>query len=77
MIEFQVGKTYFARSMCDSDCIFSFVIHSRTAKSVTVDVHGKRVRRGLTVSAYDGVEQFKPFGSYSMAAIIRADKVQS
>jgi hypothetical protein len=70
--QFKVGTTYATRSICDYDCVYSFTIHARTAKSVTVDVHGKRVRRGITT--YDGIEQFKPFGSYSMAAIITADK---
>jgi len=70
--QFEVGKTYSTRSMCNWDCIYSFVILARTAKSVTVDVHGKTVRRGLSI--YEGVEQFKPFGNYSMAAIISADK---
>ena len=72
MKAFEVGKTYATRSICDHDCIYSFTILSRTAKQVTVDVHGKTVRRGLSVA--DGVEQFKPFGSYSMCAIISADK---
>jgi hypothetical protein len=72
-IQFQVGRTYFDRSACDHDCIFSFAILARTAKSVTVNVHGKTVRRGLSI--WNGVEQFKPFGSYSMCAIIGADKV--
>jgi len=70
--QFQVGRTYATRSICDHNCIFSFTIKSRTAKTVTVDVHGKTVKRGLNV--YDDVEQFKPFGSYSMCAIIRANK---
>jgi hypothetical protein len=71
-MKFQVGRTYATRSIGDYDCIFSFTILGRTAKTVTTEVHGKTVKRGLTV--YDGVEQFKPFGSYSMCAIIRADK---
>jgi len=69
---FQVGKTYETRSMSDYDCIYSFRIYARTPKSVTVVVHGERVRRGLSVR--DGIEQFKPFGTYSMCAIISADK---
>jgi hypothetical protein len=72
---FEVGKTYATRSLCDHDCLFSFTILARTAKTVTVEVHGKTVRRGL--SSYAGVEQFKPFGNYSMAAVITADKVAS
>ena len=70
--QFQVGQTYATRSICDSECIFSFAILARTAKSVTVQVHGKTVRRGLSI--WNGVEQFKPYGSYSMAATISADK---
>jgi hypothetical protein len=75
MNSFQVGKTYATRSICDYDCIFSFVILSRTAKTVTVNVHGKSVRRGL--SLWNGVEQFKPYGTYSMCAIVGADDLQS
>lgn len=72
---FQIGQTYFTRSIVNYDTIHSFTILDRTAKTVTVDVHGKVVRRGL--SSYEGIEQFKPFGTYSMCAIISADKVQS
>lgn len=70
---FEVGKTYYDRSICDHECIFRFTIQARTAKSVTIEVYGKTVRRGLSI--YEGVEQFKPFGTYSMCAIVRADKV--
>ena len=69
--QFQVGRTYATRSICDHECIFSFVVLSRTAKTVTVNVHGKTVRRGLTL--WNGVEQFSPFGRYSMAPIVGAD----
>lgn len=69
--QFQVGKTYATRSICDHDTVFSFVILARTAKRVTVNVNGKTVQRGLSI--YNGCEQFKPYGSYSMCAIIGAD----
>lgn len=69
--QFEVGKSYATRSIGDHDCIFRFKILARTAKTVTVEVHGKTVKRGLTV--YENVEQFKPFGTYSMCAIIGAD----
>lgn len=70
---FQEGVTYATRSICDSDCIFSFEVLARSAKSVRVKVNGKTVTR--RVSEWQGVEQFKPFGSYSMAAVIGADRV--
>jgi len=72
MSRFEIGKTYAQPSICDYECIFSFTILARTAKSVTVNVHGKTVRRGLSI--WNGVEQFKPFGSYSMCTIIGADR---
>lgn len=70
-MQFEIGKTYATRSVCDHDTWFSFTILDRTAKTVTINVNGKTVKRGL--SLYDGVEQFKPYGSYSMCAIIGAD----
>jgi len=70
--EFKTGKTYSTRSICDHECIFSFKIHKRTAKSVWVNVRGERVRRSITV--YDNREQFRPFGTYSMCAVISADR---
>ena len=71
-VQFEVGRTYWTRSACDHDCIFSFTIGARTAKSITTTIHGKPARRGL--STWSGVEQFKPFGSYSMAPVIGADR---
>jgi hypothetical protein len=72
-MQFQVGQTYATRSICDYDTIFSFTILARTAKTVTVNVHGKVVRRGLSI--WEGNEQFKPFGNYSMCTVVGADDV--
>ena len=69
MIEFTPGKTYATRSICDHDCIISATIAQRTAKTITT-TDGKRFR----LSTWNGVEQFKPWGSYSMAPILSADK---
>ncbi len=74
MTQFQVGMSYATRSICDHDCIFSFTIHARTAKTVTVDVHARRVRRGLSTNWNGTAEAFSPFGKYSMSAVISADK---
>ena len=71
--QFQVGQTYATRSICDHECIFSFTVISRTAKTVTITVHGKPARRGISI--WNGVEQFSPFGTYSMSPIISADKI--
>ncbi len=70
--QFQVGQTYSERSLCDWECIFSFKILARTAKTVTVNVHGNVVRRRIGLDE-KGVEHFLPFGSYSMCTSIGAD----
>ena len=70
MTIFAPGKTYWTRSICDSDCIFKITIAKRTAKFV-ITTEGKR----LGVAIWNGVEQVKPHGNYSMCAIIGADKV--
>lgn len=70
--QFEIGKTYQARSACDWDCIYSFTITARTGRTITTKVHGNTAQR--RVRTVDGAEQFKPFGSYSMAAVIRADR---
>lgn len=73
MNTFQVGKTYSTRSLCDYDCIFSFPVIKRTAKTVWIQVHGKvRARR---IRMVDGVETVDPLGVYSMSPTISANKL--
>lgn len=72
--KFEAGRTYWTRSICDSECIHRVTIEKRTAKSVWIKRNGKLTRRA--VEEYEGVEQIWPHGKYSMAAIIRADKVE-
>lgn len=67
MTTFQAGKTYTTRSACDHGCIISVVVASRTAKTIKTD-KGQTLRVGV----HDGVEFVRPWGSYSMAPIVRA-----
>jgi hypothetical protein len=69
---FEVGKTYYTRSICDHDCIFRYEIVARTAKQITIRKQGKTFKRGVYV--YDGIEHCKPDGTYSMCPVISADK---
>ena len=73
--QFQVGETYETRTLCDHECVFSFTIEARTAKTVTTRVSGKTVRRGVYL--WDEVEQFRPYGTYSMCPIVGADDLVS
>lgn len=67
-MNFVVGTTYATRSICDSECIVSLKVVARTAKTITTE-KGKTLR---ITTAHDG-EYVKPWGSYSMCPIIRAD----
>lgn len=67
MSKFKIGLTYETRSACDQNCVFSVVIQSRTAKTVTT-AEGKKFH----IFERDGVECIKPMGNYSMAPVIKA-----
>ena len=67
--QFKINTTYQTRSICDYECIFSYEVVKRTAKTVTLS-NGKTCR----ISVRDGVEEIKPDGSYSMCPVIKADK---
>lgn len=67
---FEVGKSYWTRSVCDADMVITITVAKRSAKFLTT-TEGKR----LGISNWDGVESVKPWGSYSMAPSIRAERV--
>jgi len=72
MIEFKAGHSYKARSVCDHNTIIEVQISSRTAKTIKTN-EGKSLRIGV----YEGVEFVKPWGSYSMAPIVKASQLVS
>lgn len=70
MNKFEAGKTYTTRSACDHNCVIAVTIEKRTAKTVTAKVMG--AMKSFRVGEYDGAEFIRPWGSYSMAPIVRA-----
>ena len=73
MKRFQANQDYSARSICDSNCIFTFKVVRRTAKSIWI-VGGQIkeiTRKAITISD-DGNEMIFPLGKYSMAPVLRA-----
>lgn len=72
MSKFEAGKTYKTRSIVNSECIISATISKRTEKTVTAVVDGLPSAKTLRITVIDGVETFRPWGSYSMAPTIRA-----
>ena len=72
MLQFKANKVYQVRSICDSECFFSYVVLKRTAKTLTIlNQFGEEVNRRVKV--VDGVEHCK-IDHYSMAPTIRADR---
>ena len=79
---FEVGKTYATCSIGNTDCIISAKILRRTASTVTVEmvrggVCGEKIRTfriSKALTGYIGAEAIKPWGSYSMAPTISADR---
>lgn len=79
---FEVGKRYMMRSACDYDCVWLYVVVSRTASSVVLQQirmgkpYGDQARFMINKksSEYYGAEAVKPLGTYSMSPVLRADK---
>lgn len=71
MKQFEIGKEYTTRSICDSNCIFSITITGRTAKTVSYNYLG-RSRRSRIHTDQNG-EWIQP-DRYSMAPTFRADR---
>ena len=83
-LKFEVGKTYFTRSACDHNCVFSYTVVRRTAKCVWLKEDGKHasdtvVRRSISLGpiggvTYDNAEHCYPDGRYSMCPVLTAER---
>lgn len=72
--QFEIGKTYFCRSLCDYDCVWTFEIVSRTEKTI-ITACGKTLRINPKMTEYNKAETVYPLGRYSMAPTLTAEKV--
>ena len=64
------NSTLTAKSICDSDCIFSIKVIKRTAKMATIIHQGNEMRVKIKLDS-EGNEFLKP-DNYSMAPVFRA-----
>jgi hypothetical protein len=75
--KFEVGNTYYCRSVCDHECIWTYKIVSRTEKTVKTEC-GKTWRINQKLTAWNnGIESLYPHGVHSMCPVLTADKIQS
>jgi len=71
--KFEAGHVYWCRSICDSDCVFSFKVMKRTDKTVWLKDRGGKIKaRRVRISGQD--EVLDPLGVYSMSPVLRASQ---
>jgi hypothetical protein len=75
MIDFVAGRSYYGRSICDSNCIYTMLVISRTRCTIRVRMQDGKMKT-LRPRRYNGVETVQPNGNYSMALTIGADREQ-
>ena len=68
-------KTYYTRSICNHDCIFSVKVIKRTAKTVVVLKDGEEKRCKIGLSWNGKEETITPWGVYSMCPVIGASDI--
>ena len=74
MTKFEIGKKYATRSVCNSECVWSYTVIARTEKTVTISdgEEIKKCRINARLSAYRGAETILPKGNYSMCPVLDA-----
>lgn len=72
MKKFEVGKRYFTRSICDSDCIFEIEILNIGKRFITYIDDDREIRKSIIKQ--DGETQYIRPDNYSMSPIFRASR---
>lgn len=75
MKTFEVGKTYTMRSIGDHDCVWTYTVVKRTAKTITISdgQETKTCRVNAKTSEIRNAESIYPLGRYSMSPVLSAD----
>lgn len=60
MTKFEIGKTYSMRSICNQDCVWTYTVTARTAKTITIS-DGKRFGSAGLSRRLLNTETPKPF----------------
>ena len=76
MKQFEIGKTYTMASPCDRNCVWTYTVTKRTAKTITISdgTETKTCRVNTQVSEDRNAETIFPVGRYSMCPALSADK---
>ncbi len=74
MKTFEIGKSYSMISVCNQDCVWTYTVIARTAKTITI-TDGKETKTCRIVknlSEYRNAETVRPLGNYSMCPLLSA-----
>lgn len=79
MTKFETSEVYKMGWVTDAEMFNHFIVIRRTDKTVWIQEFSRPDSEIITLRIYvwANVEQVKPFGSYSMAPILSADKVSN
>lgn len=74
MKKFEVGKQYSMTSICNHECIWTYTVTARTAKTITITDGKETFKRRINqkISEYSNAETVYPLGRYSMAPSLTA-----
>lgn len=74
MKKFEIGAIYSMRSICDHNCVWTYIVKARTTCTITVTdgKEEKKLRINKKTSEYRGAETVYPLGQYSMAPSLTA-----
>ena len=67
-MKFEINKNYSTRSICDSECVWTFTILNRTEKTITVNSMGE-IKKCKVHLDRNGFEWAMPLGRYSMCPV--------
>ena len=77
MKKFEVGKKYSMRSIGDWDCVWTYKVVARTAKTITIESEDGEIKK-CRINKYlldiEGIEGVYPLGRYSMCPTLMASK---
>jgi len=72
LYKFDIGSTYWCRSVGDYNAIWKFKVLKRTNKTITIVAGPGWTPEIKRISIYEEEEQVRPIGNYSMAPILGA-----
>ena len=73
MKQFEIGKEYSMRSACDHECVWTYTVIARTAKTITITDGKETIKCRISKwSERLGAEMVHPLGQYSMAPSLSA-----